>query len=370
MWSNELGGLEPLPARSLKYQAADWKTNALPAASHQFLDWLTAPRAVRRLTPFATRTISDWVESFLREWNDCPLKELEQATEVANENALLHAVLGFRLLQQSEAFLADSHTRHALELTGDEPVAVWCRAAVLAGLGKTNAGRLFEKACNLTSALMRTNGSWPEPLLIGLPQWQPSYLRLLLSQNHTNEALLLCREMTGEWEKLSLRHPSNAVYQRGGAMACGWLSALEYSLGSLEASLKEKYKSLAAWRRTVLLSQQARDKSSLATACGTLSYLELLHGQPQKAITAAEEGLAADPKEEWIKINQAHGYLFDSRMDKARAIYVEDGNAMLSGNGSTSMVRDKVLADFKTFREKGINHPDMEKFEALLKTKP
>jgi hypothetical protein len=59
--------------------------------------------------------------------------------------------------------------------------------------------------------------------------------------------------------------------------------------------------------------------------------------------------------------------LYSFQFEKAEAIYQENKNREIEANGQRTSYRAKVLNDFKTLREKGHAHPDMEKIEALLK---
>jgi hypothetical protein len=67
-----------------------------------------------------------------------------------------------------------------------------------------------------------------------------------------------------------------------------------------------------------------------------------------------------------IKVTLAHGYLFDTQFDKAKAIYLENKNAKLRDDERT--FSQAVLDDFKELEEAGVTHPDTEKIKALLTT--
>jgi hypothetical protein len=297
------------------------------------------------------------------------MAELRQAAELAETSATLHALLGYRELKLTNLFLADRHTRRALELAGDEPVVIWCRAAALARQGESNAVETFDKAHSLTSALLHSNGPLSGLLADSLVDWQKDYLNLLLQKSQTNQARLLGLEMADQWEALTQRAPTNADYQRSKARAYGQFAQVERSCGTPAAYLDAQHKSLASWRQVLRLAAREGDKAALAKVCGDLSFHEVLNGHPKEAVATAKEGLAADPSQGWIKSNQAHGYLFTGQFEKAKAIYVATKDLKWpSGAGGTTF-GDEVLNDFKTFRQKGLTHPDMEKIEALLRTK-
>ena len=100
-----------------------------------------------------------------------------------------------------------------------------------------------------------------------------------------------------------------------------------------------------------------------------LGWYQLFNRKPREAIAASLKALELSPdKAVLIKINLAHGYLFDNQFDKAKAIYLENKGAKLRDDERT--FSQVVLDDFKEFQDAGITHPDMEKIKALLSTKP
>lgn len=109
------------------------------------------------------------------------------------------------------------------------------------------------------------------------------------------------------------------------------------------------------------------DKNSqvlLAQCLGNLSYALLLGHQYKGAIAAAEEALALDPSLIALYTNQAHGYLLTGQFDQAQAIYRAHAQERVC-DGQT--FAGAVLDDFAKLRQRGIDHPDMKRIEALLK---
>jgi hypothetical protein len=99
-----------------------------------------------------------------------------------------------------------------------------------------------------------------------------------------------------------------------------------------------------------------------------LAWNQLLNRKPREAIAASLKALKLSPANAaMIKTNLAHGYLLDNQFDKAKAIYLENRDAMLRNDQRT--FNEVVLGDFSELEKAGITHPDMEKIKALLKFK-
>ena len=99
-----------------------------------------------------------------------------------------------------------------------------------------------------------------------------------------------------------------------------------------------------------------------------LAWNQLLNRKPREAIAASLKALKLSPANAaMIRTNLAHGYLFDNQFDKAKAIYLENRDAMLRNDQRT--FNEVVLDDFSELEKAGITHPDMEKIKALLKFK-
>jgi len=94
-----------------------------------------------------------------------------------------------------------------------------------------------------------------------------------------------------------------------------------------------------------------------------------LDRKPSEAIATSLKALQLPPDDEalMIKMNLAHGYLFDNQFDKAKAIYLENKDVKLPDYGET--FSEAVMDDFKELQELSITHPDMEKIKALLTAK-
>ena len=88
-------------------------------------------------------------------------------------------------------------------------------------------------------------------------------------------------------------------------------------------------------------------------------------GDFDRAIRDAKRGLDLDGKNLWILTNQAHGYLFTGKYDRAKRIYVENAEKQTLGK----TFREAVLDDFKEFLEHGnskMNFAEVRKIQAEL----
>lgn len=117
-------------------------------------------------------------------------------------------------------------------------------------------------------------------------------------------------------------------------------------------------------RLTREFPEQVAYRAGWARAEGNLAWTELMARQPRAAIASASRGLDADPQQLWIRINLAHGYLFDHHTAQALAIYTENKDRKLPEGKTFAEV---VLADFKIFRARGLQHRDMARIEQILR---
>ena len=149
------------------------------------------------------------------------------------------------------------------------------------------------------------------------------------------------------------------------ASVLGKLTVCSEQTGDLQGA--ENYQLRRVGELRFLLKRAPSDSRlarETAEAYGTLAWYDLLDRKPQEAIAAVLEGLRIDPAQEWMKTNLAHGYLFDGQYEKARDLYLANRTNKLNDKQTFA---EAVLDDFRRFREKGLNHPDMEKIEKLLR---
>jgi len=98
------------------------------------------------------------------------------------------------------------------------------------------------------------------------------------------------------------------------------------------------------------------------------TWLALIAGQPAEAVRLGERALI--PLEEThagrphpLRVNLAHGYLLQGRLDEAKNIYTRyAGTQFEDGRGWN----EEVLNDFKLLSAAAHDHGDMKKIEALL----
>lgn len=106
-----------------------------------------------------------------------------------------------------------------------------------------------------------------------------------------------------------------------------------------------------------------------ASAINTIAWESLLSKNFTKALQVLEKGIPlitdTDETYPYLLTNLAHAYLFTNQFDKAHAIYFDNLQRKL--NDMTW--KEAILQDFKDFKARGINSPDMDKirqeFEGL-----
>jgi len=114
------------------------------------------------------------------------------------------------------------------------------------------------------------------------------------------------------------------------------------------------------------IGKNTKTEQRLAEIYGTLARAELFAGNPLDAIKSADKGLQVDPSQIWIEANLAHSFLLSNQFDLAKQIYLENQNTKIDKDKS---FKELVLDDFKSLKNNGIKHPDMEKIEQLLRHK-
>ena len=119
-------------------------------------------------------------------------------------------------------------------------------------------------------------------------------------------------------------------------------------------------------RRMRLDDDDTTTRADLADSYGSLSWVLVLDRRPEESRAAALEGLKVDASQLWIRTNLAHALLFLGRYKEAEAIYLKYKDLRLSDKQTFA---DGVLDDFRIFREKKLEHPDLAKIEKLLAPK-
>ena len=98
---------------------------------------------------------------------------------------------------------------------------------------------------------------------------------------------------------------------------------------------------------------------------GSRSWGDLFVGDFERAIRDAQHGFNLDRTNVWILTNQAHGYLFAGKYDRARQIYLANADKQASGK----TFRDAVFDDFKEFFDHGnskMNFAEVRRIQAEL----
>lgn len=184
------------------------------------------------------------------------------------------------------------------------------------------------------------------------------------AKGNLSQALAAYQATQAIIERLVQKDPANAEWQRDLSVGHNKIGAVRQAQGDLAGALAAYQAALAIIER---LSQQdptnAQWQRDLAMSLGNLSFALLFDRQFQEAIAAAEEALALDPNPA-IATNQAHGYLLSGQFEKAETIYRQHARDKVNDRQTFA---EAVLDDFAKLRQRGIDHPDMQKIEKLLR---
>lgn len=166
--------------------------------------------------------------------------------------------------------------------------------------------------------------------------------------------------------QVTLLEPHEQSWQQNISALLDRIGDVLNARGRLEEALKNSQQSLAIRQKLV-----AHDPSNvgwqndLAATYMGIAWYALFNQQAEQAIEASKQGLTikTDEKiEAMLYTNLAHGFLFTGQFDTARAIYLNYQDQVVSDGRS---FKQAVLDDFKELRQRGINHADMRRIEAL-----
>jgi len=93
-----------------------------------------------------------------------------------------------------------------------------------------------------------------------------------------------------------------------------------------------------------------------------LAWLCLLANQPQKAITFCEKGLSYEPGNSSLKINMIHGLVLSGDFDKSKTYFLENQSILINDKS----IKTKILEDFQTMKEAGIQHAGIDQFTRFV----
>ncbi len=106
-----------------------------------------------------------------------------------------------------------------------------------------------------------------------------------------------------------------------------------------------------------------RSISTTAGAYGDFADAALKAGDFRIALEAAELGILFGPEKIWITMDRAHALMFLGRTEEARTRYLANHGKKID-QGSWD---DLVVADFRIFRQLGLERPLMSEIERLFK---
>jgi tetratricopeptide (TPR) repeat protein len=100
-----------------------------------------------------------------------------------------------------------------------------------------------------------------------------------------------------------------------------------------------------------------------AQAYAQIAWLELLVGEPKRALESANRAELADPELPEVRLNRAHALMFSGKVDEARQVYRENWLQQIPPGGTFA---ERALEDFATLRRFNREHPAMRQIEAEM----
>jgi tetratricopeptide (TPR) repeat protein len=212
----------------------------------------------------------------------------------------------------------------------------------------------FEQVLAIAVPLFARTGAAEAPRFLGIVYGQLA--DICAAQGDPQAALGYQRDSVAQVRKTAdpsgLAQSLLALYDR------------EHQVGDDLAALAMLTEAVAIARDLYARQPDEASRSVLVQSLGNRSSALLFDRQYPAAIAAAEEALTLAPSELWIATHQAHGYLLSGQFEKARAIYLQHAQEKVNDRQTFA---EGVLDDFAQLRQRGIDHPDINRIEALLK---
>jgi len=101
---------------------------------------------------------------------------------------------------------------------------------------------------------------------------------------------------------------------------------------------------------------------TISSTHGNLSWYYILEGDYKESLENAKKGLALFPENTWIKTNEAHAYLLNGDLEKAKSIYSQYKDSIIHND----KFNEVCLKDLQKFSERGIAIPNYEEIKSLL----
>jgi hypothetical protein len=104
---------------------------------------------------------------------------------------------------------------------------------------------------------------------------------------------------------------------------------------------------------------------ALAESLGSLSWLQIsIFRDYVGALESAQSALTLCPQKRWVLINLAHASLLSGQSARAEEIYRENA---LSIVGAGRVFGQVCIEDFALLRQAGIEHPELDRMEAVIR---
>ena len=211
--------------------------------------------------------------------------------------------------------------------------------------------------------------------------------QVYLAMGRSEDALTQYQRAATVLERLLAQEPASIVVRVR-------LLTTNFGIATLELKHDVKAARKAAERAVAIADSLLKDnggapafRAFAATAYRCLGMVELIERRPKPAIAAAKTGAEVDPADPKLRALLAHGYLYDGQIENARAIYREarsekpqpktvlqlfqklvDSSPEPKEPDAEPSLAEVVLADFQLLRQIGLEHPEMVKIEAELRS--
>ncbi len=93
-----------------------------------------------------------------------------------------------------------------------------------------------------------------------------------------------------------------------------------------------------------------------------LSLVSLVNHNPEKAIDYLQKAIELSPGRRMLQANLIQAYVFAGQFENAKDLYLKNHNEMLNYKKFKQIINE----DFQMFRDKGLDHPDVDRFIAFL----
>jgi|GEM_PF-1390555 len=250
------------------------------------------------------------------------------------------------------------------------------QAQALLGVSYTAHGNYYQSRGDYTSAQKSYEQAEAclQPL-VGKTYNRSVQLNMILLHGYLCELAYKQGDDTRAYESFAEKQDiMNSMPDVNNDFNASWeMANLYYQKATLSLAQGQKSKALGDYRRSAeVFTRLTRDRQGVSSdqskcaACCVRAWIYILDNKPGKALQEAQSAVAYDPHDRLniIRVKLAHAYLFDNQREKALQVYRKYRDQRIN---STTFFADQVLEDYEDLRKAGINHPDMDTVEAMMR---